>query len=446
MRKEAIQKFWKMNCMILLSILVGVLSMVAVYLLPTEPMFQNVKMDTEKIRLERPSYNYLSWAGASGKYPHTILNSWSTHIMLMHAIYPTSGTVWNDAMLNHRYLYHGEDYSPTDVLLRNLEGDRTHTGLIHKQLWEKDGVYDKESDTIIYPRYWHGYLTVLKPMLLFTGLAGIREVNQYLLFALMVISIVLIHKKLGGWYAMAFSIILLTINPISAVMVLQFDAVIYIMLASVVLILWKNEWIQQNGLYLYFFLMIGVLTAFFDFLTFPLVGLCVPYMLYFLLNEENIPKKNYILDFFQKTFAWGYGYAGMWGGKWILCYLLTGYNTMGDALENAMHRTSYEGLTFFDAISMNGGVFSSDPIYYAFLGLVLYFIFIRKEKADKNIMRLFLIIGIMPFIWYIVFANHSFVSAGGTYRNLVITEFAFLSLFCESIRQKQKNRLSEFSN
>ena len=430
---------------VLISTMIGTLIMIAVYLLPTEPMYRHVQESAERIALEGKSFSVASWAG-NLEFIHTMTNPWSNHIMLMQAIYPRSDSAVQDAMLNRRWLYAKGDVNPSDTLFHILSG-RTDEDveLDYQQYGDTDGTIDANSHSIIYPRYWHGYLVVLKPLLLATNVTGVRVINSYVLFVLMAAAIVLFYKKLGAIYAASFILVLLTLNPVTLAMAFQIDAVIYIMLLSVILTLWKNERLWESAHYPWLFLFIGIFTAFFDFLTFPLVGFGVPWLVYYVLNKRRLRHFDSLACLCNHVACWLLGYVGMWSGKWLVSWLLTGYNTMYDAYLNIGNRISHTGrggqaIVPWEAVIENFVVFFHDPLLFVILIIFIYFVYhviITKRLVIQNSTSIpFFIVAALPFLWYMALCNHSYVCVEETYRHLVVTEFAALCLFIENLRNK----------
>lgn len=440
-------QFWntifQMFCYVVISIMIGALIMISVYALPTEPMFQHVKESAVRIEREGKTFPSDSWVGDL-TFTHTKLNSWSDHIMLMQAIYPVSGSVIREAMLNRRWLPAKSDVNMTDTLIRNLnENMDENIELNYQQIRSTDGTIDVSGNSIIYPRYWHGYLTILKPLLMIANVSCIRLINYYFQCALMVTAIILFYKKLGVAYVVAFTIVLLTLNPVTLAMTFQLDAVVYIMLLSVILCLWKNEWLFEKKLYPLFFLFIGILTAFFDFFTFPLVGFGIPWLVYCILNKHHYQGDPSITNLCFHFFCWAFGYAGMWCGKWFVSWFLTGYNVFYDAYLHIGHRISHtnfigEHVTPFEAVAMNCAAFLFDPLAFAFLVIYIcyvYYVFrTKKIKKCKQYYFPVFIVACCPFFWYMLLCNHSYISLGETYRHLVVTMFAALCLIIEILQ------------
>ena len=261
--------------------------MIAVYALPTSPILEHAKEFPELIKGEKALWFETNMSQNS---PHATLDVHTDSLMILNAIYPIDNSAIQAAMLNPRWL--GRDESPINTLIDVLDGDFELTKKSidrENPSWGRvNGVIDWDNNIVFYPRYWHGYLTILKPTLIFANVQEIIVINSYLQFLLMMAAILLFHQKLGLYYSAAFILILLTMNPITMAQSFQFYAVFYIMLISIILIMWQNQKIVDRGLYPFFFFWIGIFTAFLDFLTAPIVTLGLPLTVYFLLNQTNV--------------------------------------------------------------------------------------------------------------------------------------------------------------
>ena len=285
---------------------------------------------------------------------------------------------------------------------------------------------------------------ILKPLLLITNIAEIKIINSYAQFILMIVAILLFYQKLGILYAGAFTFNLMALNPISLAMTFQYSIIFYIMILSVIIILWKNQFLLENNLYSYFFLCIGIATAFFDFLTYPIVGIGIPLLTYFILNKNNTPPLSPVKILIYYVLCWLIGYAGMWFGKWIIAWGLTGYNVLGDALTEAQLRISStmgdsgEVVNPLWAISLNFMFFSKDISGYIAVIILTYGLLKNKKSIFKMKNLPFIIVAILPLIWYIILCNHSIASLPIAYRSLVVTEFAIFCLLIENIKLKSE--------
>ena len=215
--------------------------------------------------------------------------------------------------------------------------------------------------------------------------------------------------------------------------------------------------------------MVGVLTSYFDFLTYPIVTLGFPLCAFFLLNgnasagkggnfrqsrqaaKEGIPKgvgnggvlKDTVRRVVGYSICWGIGYAGMWAMKWIIADLTLHTGTIRDAVWSIIGRTEAIG----GRPRLNGGFYviglnllEYDHVIYpvmagviALASLALVVTACRKKGTAAVLTGLvpYLIIFCMPFVWIIVVQHHSALHARFTFRILAV---AVLAVGCMGIK------------
>lgn len=65
----------------------------------------------------------------------------------------------------------------------------------------------------------------------------------------------------------------------------------------------------------------GISTAYFDFLTYPLVTFGIPMIFCILINEKNTCENWKEMPIMG--IHWGIGYLGMWAEKWLIGTVIT---------------------------------------------------------------------------------------------------------------------------
>ncbi|MBR3050389.1 MAG: hypothetical protein IKG61_02925, partial [Selenomonadaceae bacterium] len=302
------KKFLKIIAGVALSIFIGAALMILTYSLPTERVVQNVR---EGLPLYEREGTYPSWALGE----HSKLDNFTDAIILLEVTHPIKNTV-DSAMLNPRFGLR-QDEKPVDALIKVLRGDTT-------------GLHE-----IIYPRYWHGYLAVIKPLLMMMRVNHLRMLLAYADFILFVAALMMFQKVLGRVYAFAFAAAVMVLNLVSVSMSFQFSSIYIVTLTAIIFMLKKNNRLFGEDLYNYFFAAIGIIVAFTDFLTYPIFSVALPLTVFYLLNRRELLKKNlaHVLKLMTGLlFSWGVGYVGMWSGKWLVAQILTGHETFTDAL------------------------------------------------------------------------------------------------------------------
>ncbi|MBR6013614.1 MAG: hypothetical protein IK062_07525 [Selenomonadaceae bacterium] len=415
-----------MFSILLFSIFIGAIFLFLSYSLPTEKIYKNLQ---NSLVIQNFTEDHPRW----GKTVQTQTDNFTVGIMLMKAAYPVEKNIIYSSMLNPSWNF--IENSPTKTLSNVLQKNSNQL----------------DENSFIYPRYWHGYLVPLKTLLFFTDLGYIYELNFVLQFVLFLSVLFLIQKNFGGKYFFAFAVTLLIMNPLTIGLDFQLSSVFYITMFSIIFILMKNEFLLRKNFFIYFFMTVGILTAYFDLLTYPLVTFGLPFCIFGLMNKEKIfsqePKE--ILKFFgANIFSWFFGYFGMWSGKFISASLLTEVNVIQDAIFSALYRTSLnlnavEGAKSFSIFqvfdNIVGIIFRSGGIILVVCIIVAIYLLIRKKikfSFDKKIFIFFGLIMILPFIWFTVFSNHSFVHPFLSYRELSITIFAAFAFWFEITKSK----------
>lgn len=218
---------------------------------------------------------------------------------------------------------------------------------------------------VSYSRYWHGYLLVLKPLLLLTSFNSIRLLNAALQLIMVGFVIIEMTKKGANDLAKGFMISMPFLFFVSTFTSLSLSVCLYIMLAALLVQMkWDRCWVN-NSRYGVFFLIVGMVTSYFDFLTYPLVTLAYPLCVYLYFHGDKVWRNVQNMCIF--SLEWFFGYGGMWAGKWILSDLLTGSTTIRDALFTIAIRTqSAENETrmggFGSVIGKNLQDFGSDSV------------------------------------------------------------------------------------
>lgn len=309
---------------------------------------------------------------------------------------------------------------------------------------------ENENDSVMtsYPRYWHGYLVILKPLLLIFTYTQIRYLNAFLQVVLLTMLLYMMGKKLGKEYAMAMGIATLFMFPFIIPLCMQYSTMVYIVLISSNILLWKIEYWRCNQRYAYFFLLEGISTCYFDFLTYPIVSLGIPLIL--LISDYTQEQRNNVKCVLDSCFMWGIGYGGIWSLKWILATWLGSTDVIKDALEQAFYRisgntdTQASGVNAIEAILANFSCFTN--IIFIILILITFILMACQVKKNGiTVLNLIkkqwtcLTIAALPFIWYGVLKNHSFDHSSFTYRAMWVSVFGVWTAILNMCRAKSSD-------
>lgn len=386
-------------------VIAGYLALVCVYLLPTAPIQQNVQEASNIMQMEG-SHPELIYG-----HQDTMLDNLTDSIMLGTARYEKTGNVFAEALLSNRVTVNG--MIDPEVLAAEFQGE------------------ELEETTSSYGRYWHGYLIYLKPLLMLFNYGQIRymiALVQLLLFAAVII---LMIKKKKEKHVIPFAAAYLFLNPAALSLSLQYFPVSVITMIQFVLILMYEDKYKENCMrWIYHFLIVGALTSYFDLLTYPILTLGMP--LIYLLVENGKSIKQDIQLFVGNCVAWGFGYAVMWGSKWILGSLLTSEHMIADALGSVLLRVgaveNEAKVSALEVIMKNIGANKMCLLIsiVLFIGMFGYGLCKKKDVCLKRINISVLLCAFLPLMWYTVVSNHSFIHYWFTYRILAISIYAIL--------------------
>ncbi len=287
-----------------------------------------------------------------------------------------------------------------------------------------------------YDRYWHGYLIFLKPLLMVFNYQEIQILISFAVLVLIVAVIYLLQKKDLSKYIIPYTIMVALMFPATIMLSMQYFAMFAIFNLAIAVILLFFDKILKTKNFFYLFLVIGMLTCYFDLLTYPSITLGIPLIIWLILlnKEKTLTFKKNVGQIVLGSVAWGIGYFGIWFGKWALGSVITGKNLISSALGQAKYRSSsateLEEFSRFDPITKAFETIFTNPIIFVLILLMILILVLlitkkikfNKQKAKENLWML--IIALIPLAWYIALANHSLWHMFFTYRTMMTLFFA----------------------
>lgn len=301
---------------------------------------------------------------------------------------------------------------------------------------------------LYYARYWHGYLVYVRPLLAAVGYGQLKYINMMLCFVMLCIAYEQVKELCGRKVAMALVVTLCMGNIVAVPLLVQYMSVYYVTEIGIIAycMLYKKKKLKNIGI---FFMIIGSVTNFVDFLTAPLITLGLILVLALLLYEKE-PDYNFKKGFWfliRNSVAWVCGYAFTWIAKWCIASVVLRKNVILEGINQVLLRTqgnsSMPGHPLA-AVERNLERMFPGVTVAAFLVLLVIWIvcWFKKQQKVKNVVGHLplLLLALYPFVWYVVLANHSEIHAHFTYRTLEITIFAVLSFMAVSLNKgKEEN-------
>ena len=391
------------------SVLLGTAFLYLVFLLPTDGMSRHAKDAVTAFSIER---NYPMMDGTEA----TQLDNWTDSLMLLNALFEKEGTRTLEQVL--------------DVYQPGYEsGNPTESFILYE-----DGT--KPLYTTSYSRYWHGYLVILKPLLTVMGYLGIRGLNRILQTLLMLATAVILWRRHGLRPILPLAAAYGFLRPGAVAFSMQFSTVFYPSMIAVLIMALFYDQVNKGNRFLYLFLLVGIITNYLDFLTYPIAGLGIPMGMWLCLSRGKswqYQAKQVILG----SMCWGFGYFGMWIGKWVIGSILLHKSIIADALTQAQFRSS----STVGDITVSRGLVILRNLYTGTGGRLWLFLLVpvimlamglwqSKWNWKKLALQIipYLLVAAMPFVWYAVMLNHSFVHHWFTYRGLAASVFAVVGI------------------
>ncbi len=299
-----------------------------------------------------------------------------------------------------------------------------------------------------YNYYWHGYVIILRVLQYFMNYEQIQMANYAFQITLIVMLAVLIGRQKNTKYVLMLASSYALMMPMALGLCLQYYAVFNIAFTASVILLYRQEFWQKGNRLFYGFLVIGMLTSYFDLLTFPLITWGIPLVWWLVMDSSERSIKESLKRIVTLGISWIAGYGGMWAGKWIIATIVLQKNIIQEAILEIVIRSGVDvsvayGLTNrFYSLYTNWLHYNyilyiiilvSWLIYWLICGLLYGWKRIHPARALS-----YLLVACSSFVWYIVVLNHTEIHHAFTYRIYAVTILAFMALVLESTSYTHK--------
>lgn len=325
-----------------------------------------------------------------------------------------------------------------------------------------------------YERYWQGYVPALRTALTFATYDQIRALQALLLAVFGTAVAVALWRELGWGAVAAYTLAgVVVAAPVIAVN-MQFVSVFYVastgMLAAVWLVGSRH---LRGGVAARFdrtdielFALLGALTSYVDFLTVPVVTLGMPLLTVLALEAKHAalrgaPSWHPWRRAVRASVAWGGGYALFWAAKWAINAAVLPPASVGSVGQDLSNRfgASYGVSDRIVALAKNVANLvpfsrpADHPLGVALSGeLALYLALwivgvlavlvggwfaLRRLRGTTSLpltqVSAILAVGALPYLWYLVVADHSSVHNFFTFRAQIVAAFAVGLFFVYSL-------------
>ncbi|UFS71054.1 hypothetical protein LPW11_02425 [Geomonas sp. RF6] len=425
-------------------ILVFSLSMIAAYTLPQGPVKRHVAVSLTELAAEGHPYRPLF--GLYSLMPDNFTDS----LMLNQAVAAGDMSPVKASFGNYMRIVPAPngDPSPIDSLRAALDG---------------------RGELTSYSRYWHGYQVILRPLLLLLDYSAIRWLNSLMLSLSVLAVLVLLRYRLNLHTALAFLLALASAGIVMVPISMQFCAVFYLAMAGMAAVCYGVDGDGTFRLDLETFLVLGACTSFLDLLTAPVLTLGMPLAVLTLVRmraHSTSSLRGQFVHFCRVSFVWGVGYAGTWVAKWCLSSAILGHSLFAEAAESVATRLNGDAAGV--AVSRGGAIVRNVAMLFPLFGLdntgnarwtavatlcalpavalllgILFLVRHLRQDAGRKCVAALLPVAALPFLWYVVVANHSYVHFWFTYRSLMVTVFTVAASYCYLLDQEYLSVLKE---
>lgn len=336
---------------------------------------------------------------AEGLYPKAIINKEQcqmdnfTDALIMNQIYSIDRKQpVKSAMQMIRMSEQGRDWDQTGLLLRTVNGE-----ILEAQH---------------YARYWHGSTFLFRPLFLIMDFVTLRHILFIVSSLLIVMLLCAYYPQAGLMKTIALALGFLVTYSFVMQFSMQFFPVLALTIIGSLLVIKRG----QSAHFGLSFFIIGSLTCYFDLLTTPLLTLGIPLaVMLSLKRDDKLQLKDNFFEISKIILLWGLGFALTFATKWALASLILGQNILADAYEVSLYRMEAEDFTRWDALTRNFNMLNYWIIGVAAV-FMLFFVIIKRLKISYKKVVLFLFIALMPYVWYLLLANHSYQHWWFTYR------------------------------
>lgn len=312
-----------------------------------------------------------------------------------------------------------------------------------------------------YPRYWHGYQVILRPLTVVFQVQELRYLGMLTFHLLFFWSAWLMAKKTKPLYAMIYVLTVASGYIVFLPVCFQFLTTFLVLFAALIVLLSRYE--KEKPLpavkWMLYFFVVGMVENFFDFLTYPILTLGIPLvlLLWLRVRDEQADFRSNFWFMFKASLTWFFGYALTWISKWLLSAAILGVRYFWRTMSVVQYRlegSEEEPLDRIGTIQRNlkawlnvqdGGVISWSKIALVILIVAVVLIIRRKLKDWKTVGAYLpiLFVAAYPYIWYLVMSNHSQIHYWYTYRAQLAALFAGLVFLAAILRERKPEEKAE---
>ena len=306
-----------------------------------------------------------------------------------------------------------------------------------------------------YPRYWHGYQVILRPLSILFQVQEVRYLGMLTFYLLFFWSAYLVAKKTGVPCAMLYVLTIASGYLGVVATCFQYLTSFYVLFAALIVLLRRYGEVPGMNVAMFFF-VVGMAENFFDFLTYPIITLGIPLivLLWMRAREEGADVADNLKLTVQTSASWGFGYALTWVAKWILAAGILGVRYFWRSLSTAKYRmlgNEEEPIDRIGTIRKNlkawmnvqdEGLITWSKVALLILVIAVILVIVKKLMDKRTVCACLpmLLVASYPYLWFLVLSNHSQIHFWYTYRAQLVALFGILMFLAGILKKKERER------
>ncbi|MEG2022185.1 MAG: hypothetical protein RR087_10445, partial [Oscillospiraceae bacterium] len=304
-------------------------------------------------------------------------------------------------------------------------------------------------------QYWLGASALCRILFSFGTLAEVRQLMLFVFSLIMFLFLVGISKKINAATSLAVLVGLLMVNIWLVPFSLAFSITFFIMFMVCLFVLYyKKEYSYSKLLFI-----TGILTAFFDWMSTPIITFAFPVLIIIVLqmkNNENYKFKCCAKQSIGMGCGWIAGYGTTVLSKWLIGSIVLKQNIFAiglGRLDAGVSNTiqGEEAFTFFDIVkaSIRDNFYAMYPIsgtpdkrefilmFAVILIMVVVACIFHKPLNKLWFAAVVMVIGAAPYVWFVALKGHCHIHYWFTYRSQAVS-VAALFIACSLAVDREK--------
>lgn len=297
-------------------------------------------------------------------------------------------------------------------------------------------VFEDTPPNTDYSRYWHGSVIFIRPLMLLGDVRVVKLAGIIFALLFLIIDCIMLIKRGQKFGAAALVISFAAVQMYNIRLSLEYMPTVLICLGMLPFFVSLEK--RGDVPLLVLSVICGTMTAFFDFLTTETLTILIP-LIIFMMTRKNEGRfegfKRELVTSAKCGVSWVCAYLCTFLVKWTAASIVTGENKFTAAIFSAEVRVNGEAEELSPVMqmilaplanisAMFGGYERVSPaniiaglFITAAISAGIFFIFRRGEKGSgKGFVWLMLVLGLVPYLRYIVLNNHSYLHEFFTYR------------------------------